>query len=131
MIIENENQTIILPDDIKKTLFPYWVKVLSKNYQSLVKKLSDQTEDKHLCLSCLSKDDIKNELFEIDMIADHIFHYSMTTKNTCLTNIAYDLGIVKHDLNMMLYDEILRKFSYMTYHNIELCQACVRLHKAI
>lgn len=124
MIIENENQTIILPDDIKKTLFPYWVNGLSKNYQSLVKKLSDQTQDKHLCLSCITKEELKKELFEIDMIADHIFHYSMTTKNDCLKNIAYDLGIVKADLNLMLLDEILGKFSFMCYHNIEKCKAC-------
>jgi len=124
MIIENKNQTIIIPDDIKKTLFPYWVKGLSKNYQSLVKKLRDQTEKNHLCLSCISKDDIKKELFEIDMIADHIFHYSMTTKNDCLKNIAYDLGIVKADLNLMLLDEILSKFSFMCFHNIEKCKAC-------
>lgn len=121
MIIDNGDQIITISDQSKKIIFPYWINTLRSNYKSLYKKLSGK------CYSCLSNNqDLKKELYEIEVIADHIFHYSITTKNDCLKNIAYDLGIVRHDLNLMLLDEVLSKFSFMSYHNIEKCKACLK-----
>jgi len=122
MIIKNGNSTIIISDDIKKLLIPYWFNKLSNVRESLIKKLSGK------CNSCLeNNNELLKEHLDLKIIADHIFHYSMTIKNSCLTNIAYDLGIVESDHNIDLLDEVLQKFSFMTYHNIEECKACLTI----